>query len=327
MNWQEIWESASQKESRKSKMDVESTRNARQKGVVAFTRFCQDKKGHEECLFCFFEGEDSKYYGSRIEQYTEYPSEKVINYNCGGRKEVERVYLLISKRPEYDDVNKMFFIDSDYIPNEQVPSDMYQTPCYSIENFYSSADCFGKILNREFGINSIDSDYSKCVTDYCNRQREFHSHTGFLNVWLSCQREEEEIKQQKAVVLRDFKVAQLFSEISIAKVECKQVIDKNLLMSIFPDAYDIEQTRIDATSEVLSARKVQQVYRGKFEFEFLRKILESIIIANKARTYFSEVYNCVHLTPGSNMLSSLSMYADTPTCLISFLKAHKCTSS
>lgn len=308
-------------------MDIENTREARQKGVVAFAKFCQDKKGHEECLFCFFEGEDSKYYGSRIEQYTEYPSEKVINYNCGGRKEVERVYLLISKRHEYDDVNKMFFIDSDYIPNEKVPPDMYQTPCYSIENFYSSVDCFGKIINREFGINSIDPDYSKCVTDYCNRQSEFHSYTEFLNVWLSCQREEEENKKQKAVVLKDFKVAKLFSEISIAKVAPKQAIDKELLKTIFPDAYDIERDRIDAASEAWSSKKTQQVYRGKFEMEFLRKILESIVTANKAHTYFSEVYNCVHLNPGSNMLSSLSTYADTPTCLISFLKAHKCATS
>ena len=182
-------------------------------------------------------------------------------------------------------------------------------------------------MNREFGINSIDPDYSKCVADYCNRQREFHIHTSFLNVWLSCQREEEEIKKQKAVVLRDFKVAQLFSEISIAKVESKQAIDENLLMAIFPNAYNIESSKIDTTSTAWADQKAQQIYRGKFEMEFLRKILESIVAANKAHTYFSDVYNCVHLNPGSNMLSSLSAYADTPLCLISFLKAHKCVAS
>lgn len=171
--------------------------------------------------------------------------------------------------------------------------------------------------------NSIDSDYSKCVTDYCNRQREFHNHTSFLNIWLSCQREEEEINRQNAVVLRDFKIAQLFSEISIAKVESKQVIDEKLLMAIFPNAYNIENSKIDTTSAAWADQKAQQIFRGKFEMEFLRKILESIVIANKAHTYFSEVHNCVHLNPGSNMLSSLSVYADTPTCLVSFLIAHK----
>lgn len=308
-------------------MDVESIRDAKQKGVVAFAKFCQDKRGHEDCLFCFFEGEDSKYYGSRIEQYTEYPSTKIINYNCGGRKEVERVYFLISKKHEYDEVNKIFFIDSDYIPNEQLSVDIYQTPCYSIENFYSSAECFGKIINREFGINSIDPDFNKCMTDYCNRQREFHGYTEFLNIWLSCQRAEEEIKQQKAVVLKDFRVAKLFSEISIVKVEQKETIDKDLLNNYFPNAYAIEEQQIDKVCEFWSSKKAQQIYRGKFEMEFLRKILESLVTANKAHTYFSEVYNCVHLNPGSNMLSSLSTYADTPTCLIAFLQAHRCPAS
>lgn len=304
-------------------MDVDITRKARQKGVVAFAKFCQDKRGHEDYLFCFFEGEDSKYYGSRIELYAEYPSTKVINYNCGGRKEVERVYLLISQRHEYHDINKMFFIDSDYITSEQSSPDIYQTPCYSIENFYSSAECFGRIINREFGINSIDPDFSKCVTDYCNRQMEFHAYTEFLNVWLCCQREEEEIQRQKSVVLNDFKVGKLFSEISITKIEIKQAIDKELLKTIFLDAYEIDNAKIDIVSKAWASKKAQQIYRGKFEMEFLRKILESIVTANKAHTYFSEAYSCVHLNPGSNMLSSLSVYADTPACLISFLKAHK----
>lgn len=308
-------------------MDVESIRDSKQKGVVAFAKFCQDKKGHEDCLFCFFEGEDSKYYGSRIEQYTEYPSNKIINYNCGGRKEVERVHLLISKRCEYNGINKMFFIDSDYIPNKELVSDMYQTPCYSIENFYSSLECFGRIINREFGINSIDADYNKCITDYCNRQREFHHSTEFLNVWLCCQRAEEEIKKQKTVVLKDFKVAKLFSEISIVNVESKATINRDILKSHFPNAYDINEQQIDKVYETWSSKKAQQVYRGKFEMEFLRKVLESLIDKNKAHTYFSEVYNCVHINPGSNMLSSLSAYADTPACLITFLRAHKCSAS
>ena len=59
--------------------------------------------------------------------------------------------------------------------------------------------------------------------------------------------------------------------------------------------------------------------------EFLRKILESLVVENKAHTYFSETYNCVRLNPGSNMLSSLSAYADTPRCLVEFLESHKCT--
>ena len=306
-------------------MDVEKMRDAKLKGVVAFTKFCHDKRGHEDCLFCFFEGEDSKYYGSRIEQYTGYNSTKIVNYNCGGRDEVERAYLLISKKREYDKVNKIFFIDSDYTPKKQLSSHIYQTPCYSIENFYSSVECFGKILNREFGINSIDADYKKCIDDYTNRQCEFHNYTEFFNAWLFCQRSEEERKKRKAVVLKDFKIAKLFSEITITKVEKKDEIDKEFLKECFPNSYDIEEEQINSVSKKWSSKKAQQIYRGKFEMEFLRKILESLVVENKAHTYFSETYNCVRLNPGSNMLSSLSAYADTPRCLIEFLESHKCT--
>ncbi|MBQ2445776.1 MAG: hypothetical protein II272_04975, partial [Oscillospiraceae bacterium] len=38
------------------------------------------------------------------------------------------------------------------------------------------------------------------IADYCNRQKEFHNYTEFLNVWLRCQRTEEETKQQKAIL-------------------------------------------------------------------------------------------------------------------------------
>ena len=304
-------------------MDIQEIKESRGKGIVAFTKFCQDKKGHEDCLFCFFEGEDAKYYGARIEQYTEYPTEKIINYNCGGRKEVERAYFLISQKHEYDEINKMFFIDSDYISNNDVNPDIYQTPCYSIENFYSSTECFGKIINREFGINCIDEDYKKCVCDYKKRQEEFHLDTEFLNVWLFGQRIEEETQKEKAVILNDFKVARFFSEISISKIEQNETFNETLLKSIFPKAYNLNEEVTNRIREKWVSASPQKVYRGKFEMEFLRKILESLISKNKTHTYFSVIYNCVHLTPGSNMLSNLSVYADTPTCLVTFLQSHK----
>ena len=89
-------------------MDVNFLRESRQKGVVAFTRFCQDLKGHENCVFCFFEGEDIKYYGPRIEQFTNYSSSEIVNYNCNGRDEVEKAFTMITKKAEYNNINMMF---------------------------------------------------------------------------------------------------------------------------------------------------------------------------------------------------------------------------
>ena len=49
-----------------------------------------------------------------------------------------------------------------------VCTNIYQTPCYSVENFYTTIDSFSRIINREFGINSIEDDFAGCVADYCH---------------------------------------------------------------------------------------------------------------------------------------------------------------
>ena len=124
--------------------------------------------------------------------------------------------------------------------------------------------------------------------------------------------------------LSDFRISKLFSTIEIDKLDVKDEINKELINRFFPDAYSIPDESLSAKYEEFSLINRQQFFRGKFELEFLRKILESIIVKNKNRTYFSEYYNCVQLTPGANTISVLSDYADTPSCLITFLKNHSC---
>lgn len=35
------------------KMDIQKVKDARNKGVVAFSRYCQEKKKYRDYLFCF----------------------------------------------------------------------------------------------------------------------------------------------------------------------------------------------------------------------------------------------------------------------------------
>lgn len=305
-------------------MDVQEIRNARERATVVFTKFSLDYKGHEDYLFCFFEGEDSKYYGSRIEQHTGYFASKILGYNCGGRKVVERLNSLISQKAEYRNIKGIFFVDRDYCPQKEEYNNMYQTPCYSIENFYTTPECMGRILNREFGINSIDSDYEKCIRDYCSRYKEFHDCTCTLNAWLSCQRREEEKQGKKKIVLSDFKISKLFSNIDINSIVSKKTIDTSLLEEMFPNHYELSSEDLLADCDNFSNEEYAMMYRGKFELEFLKKILESLVSLNKEGTYFSRKYNTVNLNISSNLLSSLSSYAETPRCLIDFLEKYNC---
>lgn len=304
-------------------MDVQEIREARNKGVVAFTKFCQDKRRYDDCVFCFFEGEDNKYYGPRIERYAKYAYDKIVSYNCGGRKEVIKVYDLIKDKIEYENVNKMFFVDRDYMPIDQELKDLYQTPCYSVENFYTTVESFSRIINREFGINSMEPDFLKCVTDYCQRQKEFHRETLYLNAWLSEQRKAEERFCLKKITLADYKVGKLFSEISIEKVMPKEPIAKELLLKHFPTAYNVADEDIAKEVTLFRGGDQQKLFRGKFEMDFLRKIINSIKEKNRSSSYLEIKRECVYIDSNVNSLSTLSNYADTPECLVNFLEEHQ----
>lgn len=306
-------------------MDVQELRNARNTAVVVYTKFCYERRHHKDFLFCFFEGEDSKYYGPRIEKYTNYSYENIINYNCGGRKEVLKAYDLICSKEEYKNMNMMFFIDRDYAPLKEPLDNVFQTPCYSIENFYTSRDCFSRVISREFGINPIDKDYKMCINDYSLRQSEFHQETLFLNVWLSCQRKLEEKYGKKRIQLADYKISKLFSTISINQIQVKQTIDIDLLKQHFSNAYEVTDDELQTEYDFYSQNNKQQFFRGKFELEFLRKIIESLKLRNKENTYFHTHYNCVYVDANVNTISTLSEYADTPECLINFLQNHQYT--
>ena len=64
-------------------------------------------------------------------------------------------------------------------------------------------------------------------------------------------------------------------------------------------------------------------YIGKYEIEFLKKIIDSLKAKNKTGGYFSQKYTSVHIDPNINILSALADYADTPQCLIDFLKQYQ----
>jgi len=217
-------------------MDLQKVKDARNKGVVAFARYCQEKKKYQDYLFCFFEGEDAKYYFPRIEKYSGYGYNKIIHYNCGGKKGVLKALSLVEKNSDEIYTAKAFFVDNDYDTTKYNNSLLYQTPCYSIENFYTSEKAFSKMLNREFGINTTEKDFFKCCSDYSQRQQEFHDATIYINSWLVCQGLHEEVEENHKIMLSDFKIYKLFSKITIDSIVSKGEINREKLEELFPDS-------------------------------------------------------------------------------------------
>jgi len=296
-------------------------RESRTKHVAIFSKFLTDAKAKEHCsrLFCFFEGEDRKYYLERITENTTYQHSNIIHYSCGGRDGVLRLHELISKKNELKKIAKAFFIDHDYVPINNIAADMYQTPSYSIENFYTSLEAFKKLLIVEFNISPSDADYESCINDYENRQKEFHEHTLILNAWSKYQRIKDANLTKRLIDLKDIKLNKFFEKISITCIRCRRPLSLSEITEEIPNSHDINQDELNNITERFRNSNKQQRFRGKFELFFLQKIIHDLKQQNKNNTYFSEKRDCINVDPNANTLSSLSKYADTPDCLIQFL--------
>ena len=123
------------------------------KAQVAYHEFALHTKAGKDGLFCFFEGErgtDNPYYVPKIKRYTQ----QYHPIRCGGRDAVLKVYELITIHPEYNAYKKAFFIDRDFNkPLEPRNPPIFETPCYSIENFYTSVETFKD--RQLFTINTL----------------------------------------------------------------------------------------------------------------------------------------------------------------------------
>jgi len=303
-------------------MDIQKVKEKRNTGVVAYSRYCQEKRKFKTHLFCFFEGEDAKYYCPRIEKYCGYTYDKIVVYNCGGRKGVFTALKKIEQDNDDESIKCAFFIDSDYDPQKYSNLRLYQTPCYSIENFYVSKDAFGKMLTREFGINCIDADFTKVCNEYCLRLQEFHEKTMYLNAWLSCQRFYEEKDEKQKVQLSDFKLSVSLS-VDIDEVLSKQKFNQEKLLERFPKAKEISEDEIEDKIRFFKAGECEKLFRGKFELEFLKKIIDSLVKKNTDGGFFSVKYTSVNINPYINTLSALTEYADTPEDLVEFLEQYR----
>lgn len=297
-------------------MDLELVRGSRNSGVVAYTRYCQEKARNKDCLICFFEGEDKKYYLSRIVQYTGYDYEHIVSYECSGKDGVIYNFNKIDKRVG----NTAFFIDRDYIPSGINDSHLYETPCYSIENFYTSISAFRRLIYTEFDLNPSDADTIRVCRDYELRLQEFHAIMLPLNAWLECQRATSGNYQK--LNLADFKIKKIVSKIAIDSVESRPDITVDTFSQFFPQADTIDNEVLNRKIESYEHINQSMLFRGKFEFEFLQKVIESLVLKNKNNQYFTSKRKAVNLQVN---LSSISSYADTPDDLVQFLKAHTST--
>jgi hypothetical protein len=299
---------------------IEELRQSKNKAQVAFQEFALSTNKFANHLFCFFEGKDNSYYVPRIKRFTE-------NYHpikCGGRDKVLEIYHLITNRPEYKFYKKAFFIDKDFntttIPTN---SSIFETPCYSVENFYTSTVSFKEILTNEFHISEVYDHvvFEKCLSVFEKRQQEFHDAVCLFNAWYACLIEVRNRTGIQTGVKLDDKLPSGFVLISLDSV----ITNYNLetLKAVFPATIEVESSLLDVKLNSFQNCDKRNVFRGKYEMQFLIKIIQLLIQdSNNAKTIFSTKINFAFGDNLSNLqaLNVFEAYAETPKSLTDYLE-------
>lgn len=295
-------------------------RNSRDDKAVKFLEFIRLHSKDRQQLCCFFEGDDAKYYSVRVE--TILPKRAWSPINCRGKEQVLELYALLSNHIEYSKAPTAYFVDRDFDPPlpEQVRARVYETPCYSVENFYTSLSCFERIIKSEFGITDGVSEINplqQCRSLYLSTQALFHDAVTELNSWIWIQRNENKgvpgslnlrgVKFDRFVAVGLGAVTKLYTEQELAE--------------IFPQAPLVANARLAAKVSDFRAQDRGKLFRGKYEAEFLRLFLSKLMEDFRSQTpkHFPQRGTVKCNLSRENIISELSQYADTPDCLREYL--------
>lgn len=298
-------------------ISLEQMRMERRTYESVYTEFVSSRKYYKTYAFCFYEGEDGKYYDSRIRQKF---NDNFVTYTVGNKKEVLKLYNRITSTHLYDDVCTMFFIDRDYDESlKDVNEHLFETPCYSIENLYVQSECLIKILQSEFGINKINSDCIKCLQDFEIREAEFNDHILEFNSLAYLRRKKSDSNSNYSFgAVKTSRMIKININ-SVEKTEKYNEIMNEIKEILQFDEYEIEE----AKRELLENGNFSLNFRGKNQLDFFVQFIKELKNVNKLGGYFERKYNSIHINLTSNRLSELSQYAITPPSLEEFLEKHK----
>lgn len=297
---------------------IEKLRKSRERSQVAYAEFALHTKKGKDGLFCFFEGNDNAYYVPRIKRFTDnyYP------INCGGRDKVLEVYRLITIHAEYDKYKKAFFIDRDF--NEPLPPHnppIFETPCYSIENFYASVDVFKEILKNELHLSEVsDEAFQVCISLFTQRQQEFHQATSLINAWYACLIEiRNQTGNQTGVNLVD-KLPKDFIHFTLDSVV--QKYDCETIKHKFPQALEVSEDILNIKLDDFTRCEQYKTFRGKYEMEFVVTMIQLILQdSSNSKKYIKDKIKFTFGEKLSNeqAISLFSVYAETPETLNDYL--------
>jgi len=304
---------------------ITEMRSNRRTAHVAYIEFTIAYSKDTNTAYCFFEGgEDKRYYGTRIKIKYNVDYE---DFDCGGKDNVKKVIDLIELH--YKDANILFFMDKDF-SNDITNDNIYITPCYSIENFYTNQQVLEEILADEFNMKKTENDFNLSIQLFNNLQNKFHDQLLILNAWLACQYDVKVAQGIKTFLSIDDNVKKYFTD--IVKSDLQEISNYDDLNDIdtiqnilFPEAPKIDTEVLEnKIKEFQESNNFTCIYRGKFELkffvEFLRKLTEEL--NKKNSEIFEKKRKCKLQFQLENIISVITQHANTSECLYGFFDEH-----
>ncbi|WP_426672047.1 DUF4435 domain-containing protein [Mucilaginibacter sp. McL0603] len=286
---------------------------AKNSATTAYHKFVLLSNRRETDLFCFFEGQDSKYYSPRIKAFSQTNYHPII---CGNKQTVIKTFQLLDEKEVYKKYKKLYFIDRDFDEKNENPH-IYETPCYSIENLYCQEETLIEILKNEFSLTEEDREFHIIIETFRKNQKDYHSATALFNAWyavLKCVRNKTGVSTNVSLdesLPKDFillKIGELRSNYDLQKIK-----------ETFPDALTVTDDDINKKEQEFLKADCSKIFRGKFEMHFFYKFLLYLIEdANKEKKMLKKKTS-FSVSRGL-LLSQICQYAITPSCLNEYLK-------
>ncbi len=303
-------------------IDIEQLRASKNKAQVAFLEFVLSIRKYPNHLFCFFEGKDNPYYVPRIKRITEFYQP----IKCGGRDSILKVHKLILNHKEYDNYKKAFFIDKDFNqPLAQLNPPIFETPYYSIENFYVSVDVFKEILVNEFNLSEFNDSniFESCLSLYQQRQNEFHDAVCLFNSWYACLIEIRNSTGKTTGVILNEKLPRGYIDVTLQSVTSNYNFET--IKSTFLKATEVEEVILSNKLDDFDKCEKKYVFRGKYELQFLIDFIRLLLTDSKnEKTIINKNINFTFGDASSigqqQALLIFSTYAETPENLIEYLQ-------
>ncbi|HCH54008.1 MAG TPA: hypothetical protein DE109_11045 [Aeromonas sp.] len=297
----------------------EMMREKRRVTSVDLIKLLKRIDNYSDTLICVFEGEDAKYYGPRIDNIFNKTERK--NLPCKGKKNVLSLREKVKQNIELSKAKILYFVDSDF-DGDCSDSDIYCTPCYSIENFYAHSCVLDKILKDEFALCSFKDD--ELIKAICSHYEKLELNVDEslldLNAWIFVRKDEIKLGTPISLNLDNVeidKIIKINDDASVIKIYTERTLD-----DLFSVDTKLDYDKFNTIREELKKQDLKLVSRGKYRLEFFRCFLSKLVDdARKANSFFHGEKKKPRLfLSKQQLLSELTQYAITPECLMNFLR-------